>query len=210
MFETGTNIWHKEDAWPPKAVVQKTLYFHGDGKLSFDAPSQDSGFDEYVSDPAKPVPYIAGYKAGMTREHMVEDQRFASSRTDVLTYQSDALDSEVTLAGPLTASLFVSTTGTDSDWVVKLVDVYPDDYPNPDPNPADVTHISPRASHHGAGAVELVPTGRPESADFCRYSECQGIGFREGHAACVSNRNCSVRAEGECPTLTLDGQATVK
>ena len=139
VFETGTNIWHKEDAWPPKAVVQKTLYFHGDGKLSFYAPSQDSGFDEYVSDPAKPVPYIAGYKAGMTREHMVEDQRFASSRTDVLTYQSDALDSEVTLAGPLTASLFVSTTGTDSDWVVKLVDVYPDDYPNPDPNPADVT-----------------------------------------------------------------------
>jgi putative CocE/NonD family hydrolase len=139
VFETGTNIWRKHDAWPPKAAVRKTLYFQANGKLSFAPPAEDSGFDEYISDPAKPVPYIPGYKAGMTREHMVEDQRFASSRTDVVTYQGDVLDGEVTLAGPLTASLFVSTTGTDSDWVVKLVDVYPDDYPNPDPNPADVT-----------------------------------------------------------------------
>jgi predicted acyl esterase len=74
----------------------------------------------------------------MTREHMVEDQRFASTRTDVLTYQSDELTGDVTLAGPLTASLYVSTTGTDSDWVVKLIDVYPEDYPDPDPNPAGV------------------------------------------------------------------------
>jgi hypothetical protein len=74
----------------------------------------------------------------MTREHMVEDQRFASTRTDVLTYRSDELTRDVTLSGPLTASLYVSTTGTDSDWVVKLIDVYPEDYPNPDPNPAGV------------------------------------------------------------------------
>jgi putative CocE/NonD family hydrolase len=92
VFETGTNIWRKHDAWPPKAAVRKTLYFQANGKLSFAPPAEDSGFDEYISDPAKPVPYIPGYKAGMTREHMVEDQRFASSRTDVVTYQGDVLD----------------------------------------------------------------------------------------------------------------------
>jgi putative CocE/NonD family hydrolase len=75
----------------------------------------------------------------MTREHMVDDQRFASSRTDVLTYRTEPLETDVTAVGALRARLFVSTSGTDSDWVVKLVDVYPDDYPNPDPNPADVT-----------------------------------------------------------------------
>jgi putative CocE/NonD family hydrolase len=139
VFETGTNVWRKHSSWPPKQASPKPLYFQANGKLSFDTPSETNAFDEYVSDPAKPVPYIAGYKPGMTREHMVEDQRFASSRTDVLTYQTDILDGEVTVAGPITASLFVSTTGTDSDFVVKLIDVYPNDYPNPDPNPADVT-----------------------------------------------------------------------
>ena len=139
VFETGTNVWRKQDAWPPKDAVSKTLYFQPGGKLAFDRAPAEGGFDEYISDPNKPVPYIAGFKPGMTREHMVEDQRFASSRPDVLTYQTEPLESEVTLAGPLTASLFVSTTGTDSDWVVKLVDVYPDDYPNPEPNPTDVT-----------------------------------------------------------------------
>ena len=139
VFETGTNVWRKHDAWPPKNVTAKTLYFQPNGKLAFDRAPNESGFDEYISDPNKPVPYIAGFKPGMTREHMVEDQRFASSRPDVLTYQTEPLESEVTLAGPITASLFVSTTGTDSDWVVKLVDVYPDDFPSPDPNPTDVT-----------------------------------------------------------------------
>ena len=111
VFETGTNQWRKEDAWPPKDAQQKTLYFHADGRLSFDAPKESgAAFDEYISDPAKPVPYIGGQGPGMTREHMVEDQRFASTRTDVLTYQTDVLDTDVTLAGPLTASLFVSTT----------------------------------------------------------------------------------------------------
>jgi putative CocE/NonD family hydrolase len=81
------------------------------------------------------VPYISSQAPGMTREHMVEDQRFASTRPDVLTYQTDVLDKDVTLAGPLTASLLASTTGTDSDFVVKLIDVYPEDFPDPDPNP---------------------------------------------------------------------------
>ena len=137
VFETGTNVWRREDAWPPKGVQSKTLYFRKDGKLTFDAPTE-TGFDEWVSDPNKPVPYINGQAAGMTREHMVEDQRFASTRTDVITYQSDVLKSDVTIAGPLISKLFVSTTGTDSDFVVKLIDVYADDSPDPDPNPAGV------------------------------------------------------------------------
>jgi len=139
VFETGTNQWRREDAWPPKDARERALYLRADGGLSFDPPGEAAAaFDEYISDPNKPVPYINGQASGMTREHMVEDQRFASTRTDVLTYQSDELTGDVTLSGPLTASLDVSTTGTDSDWVVKLIDVYPEDYPNPDPNPAGV------------------------------------------------------------------------
>jgi len=139
VFETGTNQWRREDAWPPHNTAPKQLYLRASGVLSFDAPPETGAlFDEYVSDPAKPVPYISAQASGMTREHMVEDQRFASSRPDVLTYQTGELAGDVTIAGPLTASLFVSTTGTDSDWVVKLIDVYPEDYPNPDPNPAGV------------------------------------------------------------------------
>jgi putative CocE/NonD family hydrolase len=135
VFETGTNQWRREDAWPPKDVQPKALYLRAGGRLGWDGPGEAGEFDEYISDPNKPVPYINGQAPGMTREHMVEDQRFASTRTDVLTYRTEPLSEDVTLAGPLTASLFVSTTGTDSDWVVKLVDVYPDDFPNPDPNP---------------------------------------------------------------------------
>jgi uncharacterized protein len=139
VFETGTNQWRREDAWPPKTARAKTLYFHAGGKLTLDGgPEPATAFDEYISDPAKPVPYINGQAPGMTREHMVEDQRFASTRTDVLTYQTDELEDDVVLAGPITPSLFVSTTGTDSDFVVKLIDVYPEDFPNPDPNPAGI------------------------------------------------------------------------
>jgi putative CocE/NonD family hydrolase len=95
-----------------------------------------SEFDEYVSDPARPVPYIPNIAIGMTRGHMVDDQRFASTRPDVLVFQTEPLEEHVTIAGPITAHLQVSTSGTDSDWVVKLIDVYSGDHPNPDPNPA--------------------------------------------------------------------------
>ncbi len=140
VFETGTNQWRKFDHWPPQATVPKSLYFHPGGRLSFDAPESTSGeaFDEYVSDPAKPVPFIPNVAIGMTNEHMVDDQRFASSRTDVLVYATEPLTDDVTIAGPISPSLFVSTSGTDADWVVKLIDVYSGDFPNPEPNPANV------------------------------------------------------------------------
>ncbi|MCS7024716.1 MAG: CocE/NonD family hydrolase [Bryobacteraceae bacterium] len=138
MFETGANHWRKFDAWPPKNAVARTLYFHAEGRLSFE-PVKDQGFDEYLSDPNKPVPFTPGIVQSMTREHMVDDQRFAAARPDVLVYQTDTLENDVVLAGPIEAQLYVSTTGTDSDFVVKLIDVYPDDYPNPEPNPEKVT-----------------------------------------------------------------------
>ena len=140
MFETGTNQWRRYDAWPPKNAAVKQLYLHAGGKLSFDPPSEEAAnaFDEYVSDPARPVPYISETSRLMTREHMVEDQRFASTRPDVLVYQTGELTEDVTLAGPLKPRLHVSTSGTDSDFVVKLIDVYPEDFPDNKPNPADV------------------------------------------------------------------------
>ena len=140
VFETGTNQWRHYDAWPPKNSSEKTLYFHANGRLSFEPPLADEGsaFDEYVSDPAKPVPYIGSTAVGMTREHMVDDQRFAATRQDVLVYQTEMLEEDVTFVGPVSAFLHVSTTGTDSDFIVKLIDVYSDDFPNPSPNPANV------------------------------------------------------------------------
>jgi len=139
VFETGTDQWRRYDAWPPKNAREKILYFHADGKLSFDLPGNEaSQFDEYVSDPAKPVPYIPNIAIGMTREHMIADQRFASSRPDVLVYETEVLEQDITIAGPIKAHLQVSTTGTDSDFVVKLIDVYSGDYPNPNPNPDGV------------------------------------------------------------------------
>ena len=139
VFETGTDQWRRYDSWPPKNSREKSLYLHAGGKLSFDAPRDEaSAFDEYISDPAKPVPCIPNIAPGMTREHMLDDQRFAAARPDVLVYQTDVLEEDVTIAGPITAHLQVSTSGTDSDWVVKLIDVYSGDYPNPDPNPTGV------------------------------------------------------------------------
>jgi len=140
VFETGSNRWKTFETWPPKNLASRALYLLADGRLSFDPPAEEGprAFDEYVSDPAKPVPYIGGQATGMTREHMVDDQRFAASRPDVLVYRTEPLAEDVTVAGPLTPSLHVSTTGTDSDWVVKVIDVYPDDAPDPAVRPRDV------------------------------------------------------------------------
>lgn len=140
VFETGKNEWRQFDAWPPKDASEKVLYLHAGGRLSFDLPKEqeEKSFDEYVSDPAKPVPYIGYVAMDRPAEYMTDDQRFAAKRPDVLVYQSDVLKEDVTLAGPITVGLHVATTGTDSDFVVKLIDVYSEDVRNPDPNPANV------------------------------------------------------------------------
>jgi len=135
IFVTGSNEWKKFNTWPPKDIENKTLYFQSNGKLSFTKPGTSNNFDEYESDPNTPVPYQAGIQEHRTREYMIDDQRFAARRPDVKVYQTDELQEDVTLAGPLTADLQVSTTGTDADYVVKLIDVYPENAENPSPNP---------------------------------------------------------------------------
>jgi putative CocE/NonD family hydrolase len=141
VFETGTNQWRQFESWPPKGTADKPLYFRKEGRLSFEPPAQQKEvvFDEYLSDPSRPVPYIGRLQIGRSgAEYMVADQRFAATRPDVLVYQTDILTEDLTIAGPIAARLCVSTSGTDSDWVVKLIDVYPDDYPDNKPNPLRV------------------------------------------------------------------------
>jgi putative CocE/NonD family hydrolase len=139
-FDTGTNVWRRLPSWPSGCasgctIQPKPLYLTGGAKLSFAAPqANDTAFDEYISDPAKPVPYRArpiqpmGYSAGMTwSEWLVDDQREQSGRPDVAVFVSDTLNAPVKISGQPIANLVASTSGTDSDWVVKLIDVYPDE-----------------------------------------------------------------------------------
>ncbi|MGN2247952.1 CocE/NonD family hydrolase [Frateuria sp. GZRR35] len=137
-FQTGTNRWQRLDHWPLAcergcATSSRALYLEPDNKLGFVAPAQDAAYDEYLSDPGHPVPFRArpiqpvGYDNGLTwQEWLVDDQREASGRTDVLTYVSEPLTAPLTIAGAPEVHLVASTSGTDSDWVVKLIDVYPD------------------------------------------------------------------------------------
>jgi uncharacterized protein len=135
LFQTGSDTWTNFDAWPPQEAQRKSLYFGETGKLSFDAPTSGGAeaFDSYISDPAHPVPYrhrpvdmtYPDDHPGSWYTWLVQDQRFVDNRPDVLTWQTDDLQDDVTIAGKVTAKLFASTTGTDSDWVVKLIDVYP-------------------------------------------------------------------------------------
>src|SRR5262249_34913197 len=126
VFESGSNVWKTYESWPPKNVESKNLYLHANGKLSFEAPKEPGvAYDEYVSDPAKPVPFQSRIANAMTYEYMTDDQRFSASRPDVVVYQSDVLTEDVTLSGELLANLYASTSGTDSDFIIKLIDVFP-------------------------------------------------------------------------------------
>jgi len=126
IFVTGSDKWQEFETWPPRNVEEKKLYLLPEGKLSFTPPPVKKSFDEYVSDPSKPVPYTEDVHNHRTTEYMTDDQRFASRRPDVMVYRTDVLTEDITFTGPLTAELFVSTTGTDADYVVKLIDVFPD------------------------------------------------------------------------------------
>jgi putative CocE/NonD family hydrolase len=155
VFQTGINEWRKFGAWPPAEAKATPLYLDAGGKLGFSRP-ETSGFDEYISDPQKPVPVGPQVGNGMPGDYMTFDQRFASMRPDVLTYATAPLDQDVTIAGPITPLLRVSTSATDSDFDVKLIDVYPDDYPDPQPNPAGI---------HFGGYQQLV-RGEPFRGKF--------------------------------------------
>lgn len=131
IFVTGSNEWRQFSAWPPVNVTAQKLYFQPVGKLSFTAPTGSENFDEYTSDPMKPVPYAEKVHNQRTTEYMIDDQRFASRRPDVMVYKTDTLSEDLTMTGPLVADLFVSTTGTDADYIVKLIDVFPEDMKAP-------------------------------------------------------------------------------
>jgi len=132
MFDGGTDRWRSFDVWPPREAQPRRLYLRADGVLSFDPPASRDGADRYVSDPANPVPYrprpveITYSPGSRWRRWMTEDQRFVDGRPDVRTWTTAPLTDDVTIAGEVTAHLFAATTGSDADWVVKLIDVYPD------------------------------------------------------------------------------------
>ncbi|WP_291101261.1 MULTISPECIES: CocE/NonD family hydrolase [unclassified Empedobacter] len=128
IFITGSNEWKQFDTWPPKNVTTQKMYLQANGKISFQQTNNTS-FDEYIADPNNPVPYQGGVLESRPREYMVDDQRFASTRPDVMVYQTDILTEDVTITGPIINHLFVSSTGTDADYVIKLIDVFPEDTP---------------------------------------------------------------------------------
>jgi len=192
MFETGTNAWRKYDAWPPKKARPRAFYFHAGGKLAGDQlpdGKSEEACDEYPSDPARPVPYFEKITIGMSSDFKTADQRFASRRPDVLVYATEVLDEDVTIAGPVDARLFVSTTGTDADWVVKLIDVYPDDYPDPNPNPTGVKmggyqqlvrgDVMRGKFRNSFEKPEAFTPGKPVPVKFSMQDTCHT--FRSGH-----------------------------
>jgi hypothetical protein len=132
LFDAGARQWRGFDRWPPREATVRGLYFHANGELTFEPPSDRVGYDQYVSDPAHPAPYrprpveITYSRGSRWSRWMTEDQRFVDGRPDVLTWQTAPLTNDVMIAGDVTARLFASTTGSDADWVVKLIDVYPD------------------------------------------------------------------------------------
>jgi putative CocE/NonD family hydrolase len=140
MFDCGLKTWNKFDQWPPKGIPPIKLYFGENGKLSVNQPLKPDASFEYVSDPAKPVPYVSQTE-GLTftpRRFMTDDQRHASTRPDVITFETEALTDDVTLAGEIMAKLKVAISSTDADFIVKLIDVYPDNHPSYKHNPSNI------------------------------------------------------------------------
>lgn len=128
IFFSGANKWESFDQWPPENVSNKPVYLHASGKLEWSKPHIEDSYTKYTSDPAKPVPYTEDVHFGRTKEYMTDDQRFASRRPDVLVFQTDVLEKDLKVAGPVIADLFTSISTTDADFVVKIIDVFPDDF----------------------------------------------------------------------------------
>jgi putative CocE/NonD family hydrolase len=165
VFETGANVWRSFDSWPPQAAQPRMLYFHAGGKLSFDPPAEQSGVDEYLSDPNHPVPFVGYTTDTVPQRYMVDDQRFASYRPDVLVYQTEPLEEDVTIAGPISPKLKIASSGTDADFDVKLIDVYPEDFPDPEDIPRSSKRILDAPPLHMGGYQQLV-RGEPLRVKF--------------------------------------------
>ncbi len=161
MFETGTDQWMKFDTWPPANGAPQTFYLTPGGRLSSSATEKADTYSEYLSDPNKPVPFTEHTDIEVPQDYMDADQRFAARRPDVVVFETEPLDHDVVFAGPVNVKLHVSTSGTDSDFDVKLIDVYPSDYPDPEPNPTGV---------HMGGYQQLV-RGEPFRGKFRKSFE---------------------------------------
>jgi putative CocE/NonD family hydrolase len=134
VFFSGENTWHKLEHWPPINSANQELFLQSNGKLDWKKSNSGMPFTQYTSDPAHPVPYTEDVHEGRTREYMTDDQRFASRRPDVLVFETEPLQNDLTLAGALKANLFVSISTSDADFVVKLIDVFPDNFTYPTPS----------------------------------------------------------------------------
>ena len=163
LFDTGSHEWRSFDAYEPTNGTDTALYLTANGGLSFEMPRGASGFNEYISDPMNPVPYTQKITLNYPRDFMTEDQRFASTRPDVLVYQTEPLKEYVTIAGDIKPSLFISSNGTDSDFIVKLIDVFPDDFKYPEgarpPQNSAWTVFNP-------GGYQMLLRGEPMPARF--------------------------------------------
>jgi hypothetical protein len=170
MFATGINEFRKHEAWPPAAVKPLVLALESGGRIAVGAPSASGArtFDEYVSDPNRPVPYVGYVAPGMTSDYMTEDQRFAATRPDVLVYAIGPLEEDLAVAGPVSIALTVSSSGTDSDFVVKLIDAYPGTYPQPEIAPAAPGQPAtrPPSNYVRMGGYQQLVRGEPFRAKF--------------------------------------------
>lgn len=189
VFDTGAKAWSRFDAWPPAAAGDVTLWLHAGGGLGFEPPSASAAeYDEYVNDPENPVPHTAAIREWYDPAFMLEDQRFASRRPDVLTYETPPLEEDVTVAGPIRVDLVASTSGTDADWVVKLVDVFPDGLEGGDP-PLSGYQMLVRGDvlrgkfRNGLDAPEPFGPGVPTAVSFTLQDAFHT--FRRGHRIMV-------------------------
>jgi putative CocE/NonD family hydrolase len=183
IFITGQNEWHNFSQWPPANVEYRSLYVKANNSLSFNFGKSGSGNYDYESDPAHPVPYTEDVHNERTREYMTDDQRFASRRPDVITLQMDELTEDLTLAGPVIADLVTSISTTDADFVVKLIDVFPDDFSYPGTYPA----ARPGVSQYPMGGYQMLVRGEIMRGKFRNSFEKP--------EAFVPNRSTHVRFE---------------
>ena len=162
VFLTGINEWRKHADWPPKAAIPSKFYFRSGGRLSANPPTESGGlaFDQYESDPNRPVPYVGYTVQYMVSEYVTEDQRFAARRPDVLVYETEPLEQDVVGVGPVDIDLRVSSSGTDSDFIVKLIDVYPDKYPQSE------AEINARPDSAKMGGYQQLVRGEPFRAKY--------------------------------------------
>ncbi len=163
LFDTGANEWRSFDNYSPTASKDTALYLTGGGMATFGMPAGTGGYDEYISDPSHPVPYTQKITQNYPRDFMTEDQRFASQRPDVLTYQTEVLTEDITVAGDIKPELVISSSGTDSDFVVKLIDVFPNDYRYP---AGEKPPVSSAYSVFQPGGYEMLLRGEPMPARF--------------------------------------------